>query len=113
MTNVYQKSLTKQSIYNLTQNAAPVGDVLDTPLNVVGLHHKNIVTAEGEEKLLTMIFVDEEGETKSYFSSARSFFNAFEDLVGIFKTDIEKEGIIVEVKKVTTRNNNTVYTVSL
>lgn len=113
MQNVYSKKLTKEVIFNLGQNAEPIGDVLDTPLLVVGLHHKTVTTGEGEEKLLTMVFVDEDGELKSYFSSARSFFNGLEDVAGIFGADIEKGGITLNVHKVETRNKNTVYTISL
>lgn len=113
MQNLYSKKLTKEVIFNLGQNAEPIGDVLDTPLLVVGLHHKTVTTGEGEEKLLTMVFVDEDGELKSYFSSARSFFNGLEDVAGIFGADIEKGGITLNVHKVETRNKNTVYTISL
>lgn len=113
MQNVYSKKLTKEVIFNLGQNAEPIGDVLDTPLLVVGLHHKTVTTGEGEEKLLTMVFVDEDGELKSYFSSARSFFNGLEDVAGIFGADIEKGGITLNVHKMETRNKNTVYTISL
>lgn len=117
MTNLYAKSLKKETIFNLAQNAEPVGDVLDTPLLVVGLHHKSVTTGEGEEKLLTMIFVNEgtekEPEIKSYFSSARSFFNGMEDVAGIFGADIEKGGVTLQVHKSETRNRNTVYTISL
>lgn len=113
MQNVYSKKLTKEVIFNLGQNAEPIGDVLDTELTVVGLHHKTVTTGEGEEKLLTMVFVDEDGELKSYFSSARSFFNGLEDVAGIFGADIEKGGIKLKVHKTETRNRNTVYTISL
>lgn len=113
MQNVYSKKLTKEVIFNLGQNAEPIGDVLEISLNVVGLHHKTVTTGEGEEKLLTMVFVDEDGELKSYFSSARSFYNGLEDVAGIFGSDIEKGGITLQVHKVETRNKNTVYTISL
>lgn len=113
MTNVYSKKLDKVAIFNLGQNAAPIGDVLDTELVVVGLHHKAVTTGEGEEKLLTMLFVDEDGEIKSYFSSARSLFNAMEDVAGIFGAEIEKGSLKLTVSKTETRNGNTVYTVAL
>lgn len=117
MTNLYSKKLDKAAIFNLAQNAAPIGDVLEQPLVVIGLHHKTVTTGEGEEKLLTMVFVNEgtekEPDVKSYFSSARSFYNGMEDVANIFGDDIKGNGITLSVKKVTTRNNNTVYTVSL
>lgn len=113
MQNIYLKSLTKSEIFNLGQNAAPIGDVLGQPLKVVGIHHKSVTTAEGEEKLLTMVFVEEDGKIVSYFSSARSFFNGLEDVANIFGSDIEKNGITLTVNKTETRNRNTVYTVSL
>lgn len=113
MQNVYLKTLSKAEIFNHGQNAEPVGDVVDTKLKLVGVHHKTVTTGDGEEKLLTIIFVDEDGEIKSYFSSARSFFNGLEDVCSIFGSDIEKGGIEITVTKVETRNRNTVYVINL
>lgn len=112
MQNLYSKNLNKDNIFNLSQNSKPVGDVIDIPLSVVGLHHKTVTTGAGEEKLLTMLFVDEDGELKSYYSSARSFYNGLEDVASIFGVDIEKGGITLQVHKVQTRNKNTIYTIS-
>lgn len=113
MKNIYIESLSKEDIFNLAQVATPIGDVLDTPLKVVGIHHKPFTTAEGEEKLLTMVFVDEDGEVKSYFSTARSFFNGLEEVASIFGSAIEAGGVTLNVRKIETRNKNTVYAISL
>lgn len=114
-TNIHAKALSKTVIFNLSQNAQPIGDVLDTPLKVVGLHHKTVTTGEGEEKLLTIIFVDagEDVGYVAYFSSARSFYNGMEDVAQVFGDDIAKGGVTLTVKSVQTRNNNSVYTISL
>lgn len=112
VTNIYDKKLSKVLIFNLSQDAQPVGDILDTKVKVVGLHHKTVSTDKGE-LTLTIIFVDEDGEVKTYFSSAASFLNSMEEVGSIFGTDIEKGGLELTVSQIETRGGNTVYKVSL
>ena len=113
MTDVYNKSLSKVDIFNLSQNAHPIGDVLNTKLKVIGVHHKTVNTAEGEEKRLTILFVQEDDTVKSYFSSASSFYNGVEDILNLFGEDMKSKPVEFTVTQVETRNNNTVYVLKL
>lgn len=113
MENVYNKSLNKMAIFNLAQAATPIGDVIDTPLKIKGIHHKTVTMSDGEEKLLTILFVDEDGELKSYFSSASSFYNGLKEVAALFGSEIEKDCVTLTVSQIKTRTDNTVYVIKL